>query len=254
MPVPAYSTLGALPFDWLADPLLNTFIDYPEGELARLIFHELAHQIAYAAGDTSFNESFATAVERIGGERWLATRASAAGARRVRASRREAPRLPRADGEVPERARRALPQRRVGCRQAQPQGRAVRGAARRVRGAEAASAGAGFQGTTAWFARANNASLGVLAAYNDQVPAFHAPVRAQRRRFRALLRRGQAARGAEPERTARRARTLGHSSLRGFRGRHPNSTRHISSVCRRRARSPGNGPRTSRSASRWSAP
>ena len=70
--VPAYSTLGALPErGWFADPLLNTFIDYPEGELARLIFHELAHQVAYAKGDTVFNESFATAVERIGGAAWL---------------------------------------------------------------------------------------------------------------------------------------------------------------------------------------
>ena len=30
----------------------------------------------------------------------------------------------------------------------------------------------GFSGYDAWFARANNASLGVLAAYNDQVPDF----------------------------------------------------------------------------------
>ena len=74
--VPAYSTLGRLPGDWMADPLLNTFIHYPEGELARLIFHELAHQVAYAADDTEFNESFATAVERIGGARWLASHAS----------------------------------------------------------------------------------------------------------------------------------------------------------------------------------
>ena len=76
--VPAYSTLGKL--DWLgelgADPLLNTFITYPEGELARLIFHELAHQVVYAADDTTFNESFATAVERLGGQRWLTTQAS----------------------------------------------------------------------------------------------------------------------------------------------------------------------------------
>ena len=71
-PVPAYSTLGKLPAaDWLADPLLNTFIDYPEGDLARLIFHELAHQVAFAPGDTLFNESFASAVEKIGLERWL---------------------------------------------------------------------------------------------------------------------------------------------------------------------------------------
>ena len=73
--VPAYSTLGKL--DWLGgDPLLNTFINYPEGELARLIFHELAHQVVYAADDTMFNESFATAVERLGSKSWLTTQAS----------------------------------------------------------------------------------------------------------------------------------------------------------------------------------
>ena len=75
--VPAYSTLGLLPGGVFADPLLNTFIDYPQGELARLIFHELAHQIAFAKGDTVFNESFATAVERIGSARWLADHADA---------------------------------------------------------------------------------------------------------------------------------------------------------------------------------
>ena len=80
--VPAYSTLGLLPGDTFADPLLNTFIDYPEGALARLIFHELAHQIVFAKGDTVFNESFATAVERLGVERWLSERASP-GAREV---------------------------------------------------------------------------------------------------------------------------------------------------------------------------
>ena len=74
-PVPAYSTLGWM--NWAGgDPLLNTFINYPEGELARIIFHELAHQVVYAKDDTMFNESFATAVERIGGQRWLATQAS----------------------------------------------------------------------------------------------------------------------------------------------------------------------------------
>ncbi|MFT3802186.1 MAG: aminopeptidase [Burkholderiaceae bacterium] len=67
--VPAYSTLG-----WFDDPLLNTFIGYGEPELARLIFHELAHQLVYVSGDSTFNESFATAVEQIGVSRWLASR------------------------------------------------------------------------------------------------------------------------------------------------------------------------------------
>lgn len=71
--VPAYSTLG-----WFDDPLLNTFIHYPETELARLIFHELAHQIVYVADDSEFNESFASAVEQAGIERWLARHGSAA--------------------------------------------------------------------------------------------------------------------------------------------------------------------------------
>lgn len=70
--VPAYSTLG-----YLDDPLLNSFIHYPAGELARLIFHELAHQVVYVQGDTQFNESFATAVEILGVERWLNERGSA---------------------------------------------------------------------------------------------------------------------------------------------------------------------------------
>lgn len=64
--VPAYSTLG-----WFDDPVLNTFIGYPEAEVARLIFHELAHQELYVKGDTTFNESFATTVEREGVRRWL---------------------------------------------------------------------------------------------------------------------------------------------------------------------------------------
>jgi len=65
-PVAAYSTLG-----WFDDPLLNTFIYAPDAELARLIFHELAHQVVYVKDDTAFNESFATAVEREGVRRWL---------------------------------------------------------------------------------------------------------------------------------------------------------------------------------------
>lgn len=64
--VPAYSTLG-----WYEDPLVNTVIRYPQGEVARLIFHELAHQAVYAKNDTMFNESFATTIEAIGMERWL---------------------------------------------------------------------------------------------------------------------------------------------------------------------------------------
>jgi predicted aminopeptidase len=67
--VKAYSTLG-----WFDDPLLNTFLHYDDIRLAGLIFHELAHQQLYLPGDTTFNESFATAVELEGVRRWLAQR------------------------------------------------------------------------------------------------------------------------------------------------------------------------------------
>ncbi|MDP6905522.1 MAG: aminopeptidase, partial [Verrucomicrobiota bacterium] len=65
---PAYSTLG-----WFNDPVLNTFIHYPDADLAELIFHELAHHHLFVSGDATFNESFATAVAQIGVARWLKT-------------------------------------------------------------------------------------------------------------------------------------------------------------------------------------
>ena len=62
----AYSTLGHL-----RDPVLNTMLGYGDAELAAFIFHELAHQAAYAPGDSDFNEAFATVVEAEGLRRWL---------------------------------------------------------------------------------------------------------------------------------------------------------------------------------------
>jgi len=74
-PVSAYSTLGWT--QWMGgDPLLNTMLAFPEMELAELLFHELAHQQVYVKGDTTFNESYATAVERLGAQAWRAFRAS----------------------------------------------------------------------------------------------------------------------------------------------------------------------------------
>ena len=64
--VPAYSTLGKF-----NDPILNTMMGYGDDELASIIFHELSHQVVYVAGDTSFNEAFAVAVEQEALARWL---------------------------------------------------------------------------------------------------------------------------------------------------------------------------------------
>ena len=79
--VPAYSTLG-----WFDDPLLSTFIHDPDAQLARLLFHELAHQMVYAKHDTTFNESFAMVVEEEGLRRWLAAEGRAGELEAFRAS------------------------------------------------------------------------------------------------------------------------------------------------------------------------
>ena len=73
--VPAYSTLG-----YFDDPILSTFIRYRDAEVARLVFHELAHQVVYVKDDSSFNESFAVAVEEAGLARWQAAQAGGADA------------------------------------------------------------------------------------------------------------------------------------------------------------------------------
>jgi len=63
---PAYSTLG-----WFADPLLPSMMRYGDVNFAETLFHELAHQLLYINGDSSFNEAFATVVGQEGVLRWL---------------------------------------------------------------------------------------------------------------------------------------------------------------------------------------
>jgi predicted aminopeptidase len=70
--VPAYSTLGKF-----ADPVLSSMLRYGDDELAATIFHELAHQLLYVRDDSEFNEAFATTVEDVGLERWLAHQGAA---------------------------------------------------------------------------------------------------------------------------------------------------------------------------------
>ncbi len=65
--ISAYSTLGH--FD---DPVLNTMMGWSDAQLGATLFHELAHQVVYVPGDSQFNEGFATVVEEVGLERWLA--------------------------------------------------------------------------------------------------------------------------------------------------------------------------------------
>ena len=61
-----YSTLG-----WFNDPVLSSFTNLGDVELAELLFHELSHQLFFVRGDTDFNEAFAVAVAEFGVQRWL---------------------------------------------------------------------------------------------------------------------------------------------------------------------------------------
>jgi len=173
--VPAYSTLGWM--NWLGgDPLLNTFVTLPDGELARLMFHELAHQVLYVAGDTPFNESFATAVERLGGARWLATQASPE-ARKIFAAYDQRRQQFRA---LTRNTRQSLTdiyeqnsplaldnQARTAMKNKVMQDFKTNYAALK-------QSWGGYNGYDAWVAQANNATFGAQAAYDDLVPAFEA--------------------------------------------------------------------------------
>jgi predicted aminopeptidase len=176
-PVPAYSTLGWM--NWAGgDPLLSTFIGYPEGELARLVFHELAHQVLYVSGDTVFNESYATAVERIGGALWLQReageaaraeyaqfnaqrqdfRALALNTRRALTQVYESPEAKAKDwAKVEAQKQAALADFRA-----------------RYAALKAAWTGPRQNAYDGWVARANNAAFGAQGAYDDLVPGFEA--------------------------------------------------------------------------------
>lgn len=168
--VPAYSTLGWT--NWLGgDPLLNTFVNRQEAGLARLMFHELAHQVVYVNDDTAFNESYATAVERLGLARWQAASGRSA-EDPADARRRDDFRA------ITQRTRAALAALYTSAADDDTKrGRkaALMAAMRAELGAlkaERQGPWAGFSGYDDWVAQANNAALALQAAYDGGVPAF----------------------------------------------------------------------------------
>lgn len=169
--VPAYSTLG-----WFADPVLNTFIHYPEHRIAQLIFHELAHREVYAPHDSVFNESFAVVVEQAGVERWLArhgTDAQRSAYARERKFREEFIQLVRTYHD------------RLGAlydtalAEAEMRRRKEETISQMVRDYHALKASwGGFTGYDRWFdRRPNNAQIASVAIYTRLVPAFRALLR-----------------------------------------------------------------------------
>jgi len=221
-PVPAYSTLGWM--NWAGgDPLLNTFIHYPEGELARLIFHELAHQVVYVSGDTTFNESFATAVERLGTARWLTAQASPSAQAQFAQSQQRRQQFRALTLDL-QHTLRAIYAGTVEAPEASPLSnqadqrsqKAAAMAVFRQRYAELKTSWNGFAGYDVWVSRTNNASLGALSAYDQLVPGFKALFEHEGRdwpRFYAAVKRIAALPKAERHAALRTDSPTNHSSL-----------------------------------------
>ena len=167
--VPAYSTLG-----WFDDPILNTFITYPEAELGRLIFHELAHQVVYVRDDTEFNESFAVSVEEAGVARWLTahgTAAQLAETERMQARKADFRELIRHHRQRLAEAYAALT-----AREEKLAAKAhILADLRTEYLALRNGPWQGYAGYDRWFAqKPNNAQLASVAIYTQRVPAFEA--------------------------------------------------------------------------------
>jgi predicted aminopeptidase len=173
--VPAYSTLG-----WFRDPLLNTFVFESEADLADTIFHELTHRRLFVAGDTDFNEAFATMVAEEGVRRWFAASANA----RAYQSYREELRREHDFLNLVLATRHELENVYEDARLTE--------AAKLQRKAEIItqmrasyaklkeSWGVSKSGYDDWFSEPiNNAKLNIVAAYFDLVPAFQAVLSAK---------------------------------------------------------------------------
>ena len=178
--VSAYSTLG-----WFDDPVLSSFINWPDYRLAGLLFHELTHQQIYIEDDTTFNESLASAVQQVGTELWLQSREQKEELRQLlrwsqyrdevieliestRARLDEIYAAAASDADKRERKQEAFAE------------------ARRYHRAIAAKHGI-TGGFTAWFAdKLNNAKIGSVSAYNAQRPAFVNMIRAHGLDFSAF--------------------------------------------------------------------
>jgi predicted aminopeptidase len=162
----AYSTLG-----WFDDPIFNTILFDAEYRFAGTLFHELTHERLFVAGDSSFNESYAVAVEREGVQRWLARNATpsmleAYALERTRrdeflalvlATRENLETLYASsmdDGDKLLEKERLFGRLRLGY-------------------AQLKASWGGYSGYDGWFANdLNNARLALLATYNAYVPAF----------------------------------------------------------------------------------
>lgn len=168
--VRAYSTLG-----WLDDPLLNSMLPGSGDSLAALIFHELAHQVVYIAGDTAFNEGFAVTVEREGLKRWWAYRIGKGDNPKLLADHTDTLARQAEFVELVSEARRDLIELYAapGTDEDKREGKRARFKSLRDAYQQLRKRWDGNAGYDLWFARdLNNAKLALFATYHIKVSAF----------------------------------------------------------------------------------
>lgn len=204
----AYSTLG-----WFADPLLAGMLAWSDEYLAGLIFHELAHQRLYLAGDTTFNESYARFVEEEGLRQWRRARGLPSPPAHLQRQREQFVALVLASRARLE-ALYASPLPAAAMREAKA------AEFQRLRGEYAALRDGPWRGDRrfdGWFARPlNNARLLPFGLYEQWVPAFaalFAEAGGDWSRFH-----GEVAALARREAPQRRERLAALQASRGFAG------------------------------------
>lgn len=221
--VPAYSTLG-----YFDDPVLSTFVRWPEVEVARMVFHELAHQVVYVKDDSQFNESFAVAVEDAGVRRWLSTRGNPAMIAQY--ERNERLRGVFRDLLRETRSKLAAIYASDASDDEKRAGKVAAFAAMRADYDRARAGEPGLAGYERWFAGMdgagpNNASIVSVALYTGRVPAFKAllddaggDLPAFYRQVKALAAKPKAERDAVLAAAASRPGSGGHQPTFGDSG------------------------------------
>jgi len=164
----AYSTLG-----WFSDPVLNTMLYRSDLSLAGLVFHELSHQEVYKAGDTAFNESFATTVELAGVRAWAATEIKQHDLTQYKAAKSRSAEVVKLilehRNKIGAAYRKIDPKNTEKLAEVKKQGFAeLRAAYKKLR-----ANGGGSKGYDRWFEKPiNNASLVLFGDYHGWVSAF----------------------------------------------------------------------------------
>lgn len=166
--VPAYTTLG-----YFNDPVLNTFLRYGDQEVARIVFHELAHQIVYVNGDTAFNESFAVSVEIEGVRRWLSETATAERLREFEKRQERKEQFHQLVVETRDKLRTLYASSLAPDAMRVAKTEVIAGMKHGY--ADLKASWGGYAGYDPWFSRPlNNATLGSISLYTKWVPAFQA--------------------------------------------------------------------------------